>query len=566
MKNLKFKRLLVLSNSLNSANLFEFSKTLNLITATDNSVGKSTLLKLLFWGLGCEPELDTTWKGQDCKTIVDFEIEENIYSIQRHKNQIYLRENNNKVLEFQKISGDYSSKFAEIVGFKALLPNQKSGVFEIPPPAYYFLPFYIDQKRSWAEAWNNFEKLGQYKNWKSTIIKYHVGLLKPEHFEIESEKFIKKEIQKNIETEVVKIDTAIEVVESFSPKSLQTVITINAINKITEDIKEDLKSLQQSQEKLLNDMAIFHAEKAYLVQQQIMTEKLISELDKDYKFSVENIEDEEIECPLCGVVHDNSILNRASIMTDKTQAENQLVELIGEITKIESKLSKNEEELKEARNQIYEINEKYIIEEENKPTINFNQIIESIAGKSIKESVTLTKSLKQSEIKQIEDDLKKLKKEQKELSSKETIELINETFNSILSKYIKTLDAEAVNLSEINSPLDYNKIIKEGGAAQGVRAILAYYLTIFTMVENYGNEVKCALVIDTPNQQEQSHTNYEKIVNLLTNEFSEDTQIIMSAMKNEHLNPFVAKAKVITLDKDKLLLKDKYDILKDEFI
>lgn len=41
------------------------SPNLNLITANDNSVGKSTLLKLIFWGLGCEPELDTTWNSQE---------------------------------------------------------------------------------------------------------------------------------------------------------------------------------------------------------------------------------------------------------------------------------------------------------------------------------------------------------------------------------------------------------------------------------------------------------------------------------------------------------------------
>jgi len=114
--------------------------------------------------------------------------------------------------------------------------------------------------------------------------------------------------------------------------------------------------------------------------------------------------------------------------------------------------------------------------------------------------------------------------------------------------------------------LDYNKIIKEGGAAEGVRAILAYYLTVFTMVEKFGSEVKSALIIDTPNQQEQSHTNYDKIVDLLTNEITSDTQIIMSAMENEHLKPFATKAKVIVLDKNKLLLKEKYDELKNEFI
>ena len=566
MKSLKFKRLLVLSNSIKSANLFEFSPNLNLITANDNSVGKSTLLKLIFWGLGCEPELDTTWSSQDCKTIVEFQIGDDSFRVQRYKNQIHFKKNENAVEEFQKVTGEYSKIFAEIVNFKALLPNQNTSLVETPPPAFYFLPFYIDQKRSWAKAWDNFNNLGQYQKWKSTIIRYHVGLLTPEHFEIESDKSDKKVTQKTYLTEVEKFDTAIEIVESYIPQTLQTVTNVNALNKITETIKADLKSLQESQEKLLNNMAILNSEKAYLYQQQILTEKLIFELDKDYKYSVENIEDEEIECPLCGVVHDNSILNRTSILTDKAQAENQLNVLLGEIKKVDSKIAKNDAELNDARTRIDEINSKYVIEEESEPSVNFNQIIESIAGKSIKESVIQTKTIKQAEIKQIDDDIKKLNKEQKELITKETIESINDSFISILAKYIKSLDAEAVNLSEINSPLDYNKIIKEGGAAEGVRAILAYYLTIFKMVEKFGSEIKSALIIDTPNQQEQSHTNYDKIVNLLTSEFTNDTQIIMSAMENEHLKPYSDKAKIIVLDKNKLLIKEKYDELKSEFI
>lgn len=565
MKSLKFIQLLVLSNSTKSANQFKFSKNLNLVTASDNSVGKSTLLKLLFWGLGCEPELDTTWNAQDSKTIVDFEIDSNKYRVKRYKNQISIKDENSEYDEFQKITGDYSKTFAELVGFNALLPNQNSGLLETPPPAYYFLPFYIDQKRSWAKAWDNFDNLGQYRNWKPTIIKYHVGLLKPEHFEIESEKTDKKETQKIIESEVVKIDTTLEVIEDFIPQSVNTVTTIDAINRITDSIKKDLGFLQQSQEELLHTMAIYHSERTYLYQQKIMTEKLTSEIDKDYKFSVENIEEDEVECPLCGVIHENSIVNRASIMTDKAQAENQLVEILNSIEKVDKKISSNERKLEIVKSQISEINEKYVIEDENESQIDFNQIIESVAGNSIKTNVTQTKNQRQVEIKNIEEEIKGLKKEQKKLTTPEEIENIQNTFNSILSKYIDRLDAEAVNLSEINSPLDYNKVIKEGGAAEGARAILAYYLTIFSMVEKYGNEVKSPLVIDTPNQQEQSHTNYEKIVTILTDDMLNNNQVIMSAMENEQLKPFAEKAWVITLDETKLLQKEKYEEIKIEF-
>lgn len=391
-----------------------------------------------------------------------------------------------------------------------------------------------------------------------------MGLLKPEHFELESERTDKKESQKNIEYEVGKIDTTLEVIESYVPDSVNTVTTVSAINKITDSIKKDLESLQKSQEELLHAIAINNSEKSYLYQQQVMTEKLISELDKDYKYSVENIEDDEIECPLCGVVHENSIVNRASIMTDKNQAENQLKEIIQSTVKIDKKIASNEKQLESIRSQISEINKKYVIEDETE-IIDFNQIIESVAGNSIKTKVTRSKNIKNAEIAILQEEIKDLKKEQKSLTTEEETESILNSFNSILSNYVQLLDAEAVNLSEINSPLDYNKVIKEGGAAEGVRAILGYYLTIFSMVEKFGNEAKSPLVIDTPNQQEQSFTNYEKIVELLTDDFLDGNQIIMSAMENEQLKPFADKAQIITLDENKLLSKEKYDEVKNIF-
>lgn len=146
MRNLKFTQLLVLSTSNNSANQFRFSPSLNLITSKDNSAGKSTVVKLLFWGLGCEPELDHAWKSLDCKTLVEFQIGSKSYSVKRYKNSISIKDGINDYQSFTKITGEYSKVFADIVGFKALLPNRESEDLEVPPPSYYFLPFYIDQK------------------------------------------------------------------------------------------------------------------------------------------------------------------------------------------------------------------------------------------------------------------------------------------------------------------------------------------------------------------------------------------------------------------------------------
>ena len=580
MPNLKFKRLLILSNSTKTANQFEFSETLNLITAIDNSVGKSTLVKLLFWGIGCEPTLDTNWATTDSKTIVEFTVDSTLYTVKRYKNNISLKIDETEFISYEKITGEYSKKLADILEFKALLPNRSSGLMEVPPPAFYFLPFYIDQKRSWSKAWDNFEKLEQFSNWRSTIVKYHVGLLTPKHFELENDKAEKKDSKNIVEEQIKKIETTLEIVEDYIPQINKTVTEAKEFEILTEEIKIDLRKLQEEQEKVLSQITIFNGDRVYLEQQQIITEKIISELDKDYKFTIENIEEDEVECPLCGIVHENSIINRTSIMTDKSQAENQLESILTELDKVNTKLTKAKIKLTNARESIKQINEKYIINEEpsisqdseddskkiiETKDIDFNQIIENIAGNSIKKNVLKDKVQKVNSVDTFKKEIRGISKEQKGLITPEDIEEINNSFSSIFSDYIELLDAEAVNISDISSPLDYNKVIKEGGAAEGSRAILAYYLSVFTMVEKYGNEVKSALVIDTPNQQEQSDTNYEKIVNLLTNKTSKKTQVLLCAMENEHLEQFRKKAKIITLTKERLMLKSEYENVKKVF-
>lgn len=565
MQNLKFKRLLILSNSTKSANQYEFSPSLNLITALDNSVGKSTLARLLFWGFGCEPAFDTTWKNLDCKTIIEFSIDNENYKITRYKDFISLKEKELPVVEYPKITGAFSEKIAEILGFKAKLPNRASGLMEIPPPAFYFLPFFIDQKKSWTKAWDNFDKLGQYDAWRSTIVKYHVGLLTPKHFELEAEKAEKKHSINAISTEIKKLETALEVVSTYTPQLTLTTVNESQFEKLTDEIKIDLKNLQESQEKLLNTSTQFQIDRVYLEQQCLISEKIISELDKDYKFSVENIQGDEIECPLCGTIHENSIVNRTSIMTDKFQAENQFKTLSEELSSINKKIENNSLKIEEVKKRINHINEKYNLVD-NGETINFNQIIEAIAGNSIKQNLTEGRQLKVIDVDSLKNDLKENLKEQKSSAlSKTEVDDIIESFSSIFQNYIESLGAEAVNLSQINSPLDYNNVITEGGAAEGSRAILAYYLTIFSLVEKYGNGVKCALVIDTPNQQEQSEMSYNKIIDLITNKISKNTQVILCAMENEHIQPFKDKAKIIVLNEQKLLLPEMYEKVKKEF-
>ena len=171
MKSLKFGRLVLVSDTTRSANQYEFQKRFNLITGKNNSVGKSSLLKNLFWAIGCEPGFDQNWKSFDCKALLEFSIGDNYYKVVRYNDIIVIGKKWENYKKYFRITGEYSELISEIVNFRAKLPNRADiPELETPPPSYYFLPFYIDQLRSWSSPWDSFTKLGQYSSWKSTMM------------------------------------------------------------------------------------------------------------------------------------------------------------------------------------------------------------------------------------------------------------------------------------------------------------------------------------------------------------------------------------------------------------
>lgn len=565
MKNLQFKQLLLLSDTQKKANQFLFQKKFNLITANDNSVGKSTLAKLLFWTFGCEPDFDSSWKSTDCKCLVDFSIDAKDYRILRYQNFISLKEENCEILNYTTIGGDYSKKFAELVDFKVLLPKRGSDETELitPPPAYYFLPFYIDQQRSWTKAWDSFDKLGQFDNWQKTAIKYHLGYLSPKHFALEQDLSDKKRQINELSQEIEKIGYALDVVKNHIPNNE---ITINEeqFQIMTKEIQKELFELSKLQENFLNELSNLTSDKVYLEHQKTIAEHLIKELESDYVFSVENVQNDDIECPLCGTIHENSIVNRSSILADKQQAINQLDSINTQLQNLAKKAEKTQKEYKQIKEKINYINEKYKLEDNNQ-LISLNEIIEKFAYKSINDNIINTKKEKLLKIDNYKNDQKEIKKEQNTLLTKEDKQKLDDDFLELLHSNIKLLDAEGINLSSIKTPLDYNKIVKEGGAAEGTRGILSYYLAIFSMINIHGSEINAPLVIDTPNQQEQSDKNYENIVKLITQKILDTEQIIICAMENDKLEEYKKDANVIKLDKNKLLQFSKYDEVKQIF-
>lgn len=565
MENLVFKRLVVASDTLKSGNQFEFKPRFNLITANDNSVGKSTLAKLLFWALGGDPVLDVTWTGFDVRCLVDFSVGNQTYQAGRYGNIMFLRRPNGEWEKFPKITGAYSDAFAEIVGFEALLPSRSDSTkLETPPPAFYFLPFYVDQQRSWSHAWNGFTNLEQYAKWQKTIIEYHTGYLRPEFFTFEEKIAAQNLEKKTAEGEVRKIETAIDVVKTYVPQSSKMVtLSKGEFDILASEVSDDIAKLQAKQEDLLGTIAELQTERVYLQGQLDLAAIASSELDKDYTFSVECIEGESLLCPLCGTMHDNSSPSRASILADKDEAERQVMQINGKIERLNKELANSQKRLESTRTEIDQINSKYKSLEpssmpENQESASEASFLDSIASRAVQKHVQRTMEIKTALIRSINSTNRNLRTEQKKLLTKEQREELNAAFKNSLTYYLQELNAQGVNLAPVESPLDYKKIHGSGGAAESTRGILAYYMSVIRQAHKAENEAFSAIVIDTPNQQEQADFNYEKILQFLMGAVPSNAQLILCAMNRDEIKDYKREAHVIELDEQKILKETNY--------
>lgn len=553
MRKLILEKIIIISHSTKSARQFEFGRNLTLITANDgNSVGKSTLAKMVFWSFGCEPLFSNVWKALDCSSIITFSIDGESYSIHRYKNEMSFRKHGQLLQAYDKITGDFSQKFAELVGFDVLLPKKNSFDLEVPPPAYYFLPFYIDQKRTWVKPWDSFANLQQYSKWAQPVISFHSGLISKEHFVFEEDIYEVKAQVDEVQNNISELNNAVSILKS---------------NIFQDDYNDDSESLASEILKC-EGLIKLNLEKSSNLRIDIievgsqikLAESIIIELDKDYIFSVENMNEGSIECPTCGTIHENSIAHRSSILIDKETAEKQLVLLLEEESQLQNNLTQLSVALSKLKEQL--LNAQLAFESSNSKafsefaTNNVDKQVEVIV--EIKSADLTTKKLKE----------KNLKKTQKDLITTEQRKTIKESFSNTFFKYITKLRVN-IDASLIKSPLDYNKIYEVGGAAEDARAVLGYYLALYEHIANHCQEVVSPLVIDTPNQQEQSTENYNKIVEAITRGVTDNKQYIICAMQHGALEELSKNATIIRLDERKILTTSEYEdakIFEKEFL
>lgn len=235
-----------------------FKKRDNLITSEKNSRGKSVLMKSIYHTMGADSMFDKNFNKDNVLFELSFRSDGNTYRIMRYKNNFSVVKNGVLVNYIRSGSRtDLSSFFQEEFGTSVYLKNRKKTT-ELAPPAYLFIPYYLDQDRSWKEEQEPFTKqtMDQYEPLsRNDLYLYHLGLYKEDYGQLKSE--IEELTQKisNSKEKLFRLDQSYQDVKKtidnetvvVNGDELESLYRTNSnkINKLMEDQRKLMDYLMQ---------------------------------------------------------------------------------------------------------------------------------------------------------------------------------------------------------------------------------------------------------------------------------------------------------------------------------
>lgn len=514
MNEMYFKSILIADIQKHTAKLQKFTKGINVITSTDNHVGKSSLLKSMYYAMGAEVEFDTVWDVNTKLYIVNICINEKNYIVIRFQKNFAIFEEEKLILLTNSVSRDLAKKFEEIFSFSIYLPNKRTSKIELAPPAFSFMPYYIDQDRGWNGLYNSFLKLDQYKkNDREKSLYFHLNIYNKHRIERLSEKDrLKSEINslKEKETKIkITIDSLSQEVQHLIPAE-----TIDELESNLQIPKEKIALLVSHIGKVRNKVQ----ELETTLQQHEYQLSIIREYNKIRQNPSFKSNSNIHECPKCGYVFDDEIYNmvRSNYNISNENYMCQQIQLI--INSITDELNIHKEKYVNMMNELTEMETAFDSSQDS-----YDIYVKQRGLQKSMNNFTSQLAENNSEQSKRTNQIKEIDKELKKLPNKKEIE----------EKYIEYVRLNIIKLGAWNSAYEGNikliKPIKAQGTLEN-KIILAQFVGLFQTIEYFNSKsIRLPFIIDSPRAKEASYTSSKDIIKMIF-EINSLPQIILSTM------------------------------------
>lgn len=544
MNEMYFKSILIADIEKHTAKFQELKKGINVITSTDNHVGKSSLLKSLYYALGAEVEYDTVWDANTKLYIVKVSINEKDYTVARFQKNFAVFDEEKLVLLTNSVSRDLAKLYEEIFSFSIYLPNKKTNKTELAPPVFSFMPYYIDQDRGWNGLYNSFLRMDQYKKTeREKSLYFHLNIYNKHRIEILSEKDrLKSEIEE-LKDKKEKIKTTID----FLSQEVQGIIPAETMDELENNLqipKEKIALIVSGMGEVRNKIQ----ELETTLQQHEYQLSIIREYHENNQNSNLLKYNRLHECPRCGYIFDDELYNMVRLnynISNEDYMCNQIQLIINSINK---ELDKHKEKYVNMMNELESIEKAFDSSQDS-----YDIYIKQRGLQKSMQDFVIKLGENNYEQAQRTEKIKTLDKELRKLPNKKEIE----------GKYVEYVKLNIINLGAWDAAYEGNIKLTKPIKAQGTlesKIILAQFVGLFQTIDNFKSKsIRFPFVVDSPRAKEASYNSSKDIIKMICN-INFLPQIILATMDFQNFEDDVQSKyyKTVLTEKRSLLNSATY--------
>ncbi|EEJ71185.1 hypothetical protein [Lactobacillus ultunensis] len=439
-----------------------------IINSKKNSVGKSTILRILFYGLGYPIPSTYKLKFKNLKIWITFERDGNTYEAYRYSDYLELKKDG-EIFYTDPVAANLTEWYSLIWGIDSLatLENLIGAI-------------YLEQDKGWTLL-NRGKVIG---NISFNVRDLLIGLSS------ENKDLISMIDEQNNLRKIHDETKAILKLEEFTRDSNRTNDSDSKVNE--EDLKE-YKNIKVRKQFLQNKISRL---KKYIKRTDNLENYIYS-----LNLLVKNPENEDH--PIVVSKKQNNLINFKDTI-DFLRTE--LISL---------QLDLNEVEKKEAQ-----LNKK--LDQDVNTLFSTEDVVES--SLNALGQIKINRDLIEKKQENIEYELESLNKDINTEFNKNK-EIIEETENWI-KRFAKILGVEDVIKSHTNYLLTHD--IKSISGTQYYKVVFSFKMAYIKVIEKYTN-VKLPVVLDSPSGREVTQSNIKKVIDIL-NKYFEDNQIIIASI------------------------------------
>jgi hypothetical protein len=512
---MRFSKLYLLSTEERRALAVSFKAETTVIRA-GNGFGKSALLKSLYETFGAEPHrIDDSWRKANVISAVDFTIDGVQRTILKFAGTYTVFDVEGKrIFQTASVMQGLAPYLAELLDFRLLMTDQQQ-VVVTPPPAYAFAPFYVDQDKSWSDAWNSFTKMFLPRS-AATLADYHLGLKPNEYYVAQSEKDRASVKLREVEVRRRGLADAIDhlrEIESEAP----IYYSLDDYYAETEHLLSESQRLQAEQGGQWAKLAELNDARSVWLAQISVTRAALGEAEDVFASAVGHSLD--VECPTCGEHYTNDIATRFNIAADSAALIGVMRNAQEQVRQLDAKITKERSNVREIEVGIARIQS---ILSTRRDDLSFEQVVAAEGRNAATRVLRSRIGDVDQEIGALATLIRELATQMRRSLDRKRSTAIRDRFGAFLTTFATQLD---VRVGDVRSKAISRMNFARG--SEGPRGLAAYYYACLHTAREFGSSAFCPLVIDAPNQQGQDAVHLPAIISFLVKQRPPGSQLIL---------------------------------------